>query len=84
MNNFLKRCFSNNGVARGLLYVGISILTTLAAAFAVWQTTPPPNSYAIFAVLFKALADAGLTLRAYIDQHLSNTKNANPSQQPKI
>lgn len=80
--NFLKKVFSNNGVARGLLYAGIQIFTALATAFTGWSETPPRNWYAVGAVILGALASAGTTLRAYIDQHLSSVKNANSKQPP--
>jgi hypothetical protein len=82
MNNLLKRCFANNGVARGLLYSGISILSTFATAFATWTEKPPENWYAVAAVIFASLAGAGLTLRAYIDQSISIQKNDNSKQPP--
>lgn len=80
--NFLKKVFSNNGVARGLLYAGIQIFTALATAFTGWSESPPRNWYAVGAVILGALASAGTTLRAYIDQHLSAAKNANSKQPP--
>lgn len=72
---FLQALFSNNGTARGALYVTMASMTPLVAAFKAWENTPPKNRYEVGYILLSCVASGLVALRAYLDQHLS--KNAN-------
>jgi uncharacterized membrane protein (DUF441 family) len=76
MKTLLKKCFANNGVARGLLYFTIQFLTPIGTACAVWDQEAPKTWFAISAVLIGAFV-AGLTsVRSFMDQHLSKAQMA--------
>jgi len=68
----------NNGKLRGLLYVLLAGLPVLAEHIKGWIETPPKNGYEIAWVCILTALACGTVLRAYLDQHLSDTKNTSP------
>lgn len=61
----------NNGVLRGTLYTVLPILTTVGAACSDWSKEPPKNIFVVGVVICAALTNAGVSLRGFLDQHLS-------------
>lgn len=74
---FIFAFFKNNGHLRGGIYFAISFLTPVAASFTEWETEGPKNWYAVVAVLIGAFISGLTSIRAYLDNHLSNGKNTN-------
>jgi len=95
MKDYFKKLFTNNGVARGWLYVIIAFAAVTGDdlwALAEWLIANRNKliereihwfvdlPIAISAILAKALyacVAVGNVIRAYLDQHLSKTKNEN-------
>ncbi len=77
-----KTIFSNNGVARGLLYFSIAAGTPLVAQFTEWDETAPKTYYAIAASVIAALVAGLVAIRAFIDQHLSSNPPAGEENKP--
>ena len=72
----LLKFFNNNGHLRGLLYFSLAALPIIGTGLEHWSKTPPANYYEISTVLLSALIAGLVSLRAYIDQHL--TRNPSP------
>lgn len=95
MKDYFKKLFTNNGVARGWLYVIIAFaavtgddLWALAEWLIAnrnkliereihWFVDLPIVVSAILAKALYACVAVGNVIRAYLDQHLSKTKNEN-------
>lgn len=78
---FLGNFFQNNGHLRGALYFSIAALTPMAASFTEWSSEEGPrNVYEVVAVMLGALISGLTAIRAYLDTHLSKTKQANEKQ----
>lgn len=78
---FLGNFFQNNGHLRGALYFSIAALTPMAASFTEWSSEDgPKNVYEIVAVLLGAMISGLTAVRAYLDTHLSRTKEPNEKQ----
>ena len=72
---FLGNFFKNNGHLRGALYFSIAALTPMAASFTEWSSEEgPKNWYEVIAVLIGSLISGLTAIRAYLDNHLSKTK----------
>lgn len=69
---YLLKYFSNNGHLRGLLYFLLASLPIIVASLESWSKTPPPNWYAVAAVIMGSFVAGLVSLRAYLDQHLSH------------
>lgn len=77
---FLGNFFQNNGHLRGALYFSIAALTPMAASLNQWSSEDPKNLYEIAAVLVGSLISGLTAIRAYLDTHLSRTKEPNEKQ----
>lgn len=77
MTKFLNKFFQNNGHVRGALYFSAAALSGVTNAFTHWAEAPPKNGYEITAELLGAFAAGLIAVRAYLDTHLSRTKNEN-------
>jgi hypothetical protein len=76
--DFLGRFFQNNGHLRGALYFSIAALTPMSAAFVEWASQDGPKNWYEVIALFLGSIISGLTaIRAYLDTHLSKTKDTN-------
>lgn len=76
--DFLGRFFQNNGHLRGALYFSIAALTPMSAAFVEWASQDGPKNWYEVIALFLGSVISGLTaIRAYLDNHLSKTKDTN-------
>jgi hypothetical protein len=72
---FLGNFFQNNGHLRGALYFSIAALTPMAASFTEWSSEEgPKNWYEVIAVLIGSFISGLTAIRAYLDNHLSKTK----------
>lgn len=71
MKTFFIHLLKNNGHLRGTLYFSVAFLTPVVAALQQWTERSPQNFYAISAVIVGAFLSGLVTLRAYLDQHLS-------------
>ena len=79
--DFLGRFFQNNGHLRGALYFSIAALTPMSAAFVEWASQDGPKNFYEVIALFLGSVISGLTaIRAYLDNHLSRTKDTNEKQ----
>lgn len=64
----------NKGIIyRGLLYFLVPVLTVSAERATSYVDAPPANVWEIVAWTCTALTGGLVALRAYIDQHISNT-----------
>jgi hypothetical protein len=76
----------DGGHHRGLLYFGIAVLTPMAAQFGIWaahgQTFQSIPTFELLAVFVESIVAGLVAVRAYIDQHLSNTKLLNQPKTP--
>lgn len=79
--NILFKFFDNNGHLRGLLYFTLASLPIIGTGLEHWSKTAPANYYEISTVLVSALIAGLVSLRAYIDQHL--TRNPAPTEEIK-
>jgi len=70
--NFFLQFFKNNGHLRGALYFTLAALPIIGTGLEHWTKTPPANYYEISTVLISALIAGLVSLRAYLDQHLSS------------
>lgn len=78
---FLGNFFQNNGHLRGALYFSIAALTPMAASFTEWSSEDgPKNTYEVVAVVLGATISGLTAIRAYLDNHLSRTKEPNEKQ----
>lgn len=68
---YLLKFFKNNGHLRGALYFALSSLPIICTAFEKWSEVPPANYWAVLATLMSALIAGLVSVRAYIDTHLS-------------
>ena len=69
----------NAGVAiRGALYFAIPVLTVSLERATGYSDIPPANSWDLVAWGCAALCAGLISLRAFIDQHISNQKNDEP------
>jgi hypothetical protein len=82
MIKYLAKYFQNNGHLRGALYFMIASLGSWHAAFILWSKTPPENAYEVLGVIVGAQLSGLVAVRAYLDTHLSRTKNENVPQVP--
>lgn len=72
---FLGRFFQNNGHLRGALYFSIAALTPMAASFTEWSSEDgPKNWYEVVALVIGSIISGLTAIRAYLDNHLSKTK----------
>jgi len=67
----LRLVFSNNGIARGLIYWSIGVFTPWPPVLMEWDANPPKTWYVIFATVISSALAGLVALRAYMDQHLS-------------
>lgn len=74
MTKFLAKVFSNNGIARGLIYFSIASLTPIGESFVIWSNKPPSNWYEIGGVAITAAVSGLVAIRAYMDGHLARSK----------
>jgi hypothetical protein len=75
---FLGNFFKNNGHLRGALYFSIAALTPMSAAFVEWASQDgPKNWYEVIALGLGSIISGLTALRAYLDTHLSRTKDTN-------
>ena len=76
--DFLGRFFQNNGHLRGALYFSIAALTPMSAAFVEWASQEgPKNWYEVIALILGSIISGLTAIRAYLDTHLSKTKDTN-------
>lgn len=75
--NYIGQFFQNNGHLRGALYFSAAALSGITNAFTHWAETPPKNWYEITAEVLGAIAAGIVAVRAYLDTHLSRTKDEN-------
>lgn len=73
--NFACDSCKNNGKLRGWLYVGVSVLTVWVGYLEKWIDAPPKNWYEVCFVFITSVVAGATVLRAYIDQHISESKN---------
>lgn len=59
---------------RPFLYVTIAVCATLAPELTRWSDTPPRNEFEVAVLIVACVGAAATTLRAYVDQHISNAK----------
>ena len=72
---FIGRFFQNNGHLRGALYFSIAALTPMAASFTEWSSeNGPKNWYEVVALIIGSIISGLTAIRAYLDNHLSKTK----------
>ena len=72
---FLGNFFQNNGHLRGALYFSIAALTPMAASFTEWSSEDgPKNWYEVIALGLGSIISGLTAIRAYLDNHLSKTK----------
>lgn len=72
---FIGRFFQNNGHLRGALYFSIAALTPMAASFTEWSSEDgPKNWYEVVALIIGSIISGLTAIRAYLDNHLSKTK----------
>ena len=77
----LFKLFDNNGHLRGALYFSLAALPIIGTGLEHWSKTPPANWYEVATVLLSALIAGLVSLRAYLDQHL--TRNPSPTEEVK-
>ena len=78
---FLGKFFQNNGHLRGALYFSIAALTPMSAAFVEWASQDgPKNWYEVIALGLGSIISGLTRIRAYLDTHLSKTKDTNAKQ----
>ena len=72
---FIGRFFQNNAHLRGALYFSIAALTPMAASFTEWSSEDgPKNWYEVVALIIGSIISGLTAIRAYLDNHLSKTK----------
>ncbi len=74
---YLAKFFDNNGHLRGALYFTAAALGGVTGAFTHWAETPPKNWYEVAAEFLGAFSAGVIAVRAYLDTHLSRTKDEN-------
>lgn len=72
----IKLIFKNNGHLRGAIYFTSAFLGPIAVALETWAHEPPKNLYIIAAVIVSSFMAGVISLRAYLDQHLSRVTPA--------
>jgi hypothetical protein len=75
---YVSKFFQNNGHLRGALYFTAAALGGVTGAFTHWAETPPKNWYEVTAEFLGAFSAGVIAVRAYLDTHLSRTKDEAP------
>ena len=76
--DYIAKFFNNNGHLRGALYFTAAALGGITGAYTHWAEVPPKNWYEIIAEFLGAFAAGIIAVRAYLDTHLSRTKDEAP------